>query len=59
MFKSSLDGIKKTIISGPMDVMGKVIQFGSMILLGGLIKSLPDILMKGGGFFTKLAEAHV
>ena len=56
MFKSSLDGIKKTIISGPMDVMGKVIQFGSMILLGGLLKSLPDLLMKGGGIFGKLAE---
>ena len=56
MFKSSLDGIKKTIISGPMDVMGKVIQFGSMILLGGLLKSLPDILMKSRGIFGKLAE---
>ena len=56
MFKSSLDGIKKTIISGPMDVMGKVIQFGSMILLGGLLKSLPDILMKSKGLFGKLAE---
>ena len=55
-FKSSLNSIKKTIISGPMDVMGKVIQFGSMILLGGLLKSLPDLLMKGGGIFGKLAE---
>ena len=56
MFKSSLDGIKKTIISGPMDVMGKVIQFGSMILLGGLLKSIPDLLMKGGGIINKLTE---
>ena len=56
MFKSSLDGIKKTIISGPMDVMGKVIQFGSMILLGGLLKSIPDLLMKGGGIINKLSE---
>ena len=55
-FKSSLNSIKKTIISGPMDVMGKVIQFGSMILLGGLLKSLPDILMKSIGIFGKLAE---
>ena len=55
-FKSSLNSIKKTIISGPMDVMGKVIQFGSMILLGGLLKSLPDILMKSKGLFGKLAE---
>lgn len=55
-FKTSLNSIKKTIISGPMDVMGKVIQFGSMILLGGLLKSIPDLLMKGGGIFGKLAE---
>lgn len=55
-FKSSLDSIKKTVISGPMDVMGKVIQFGALMLLGGMFQAIPEFLTKGGGLFGKLGE---
>ena len=55
-FKSSLDSIKKTVISGPMDVMGKVIQFGALLLLGGMFQAIPEFLTKGGGLFGKLGE---
>ena len=55
-FKSSLNSIKNTIISGPMDVMEKVIQFGSMILLGGMFQNIPELLSQGKKALSKLGE---
>lgn len=50
--KTTLNKITSTILSGPMSLFDKIMNFAGVILLGLLINNLPKIIEKVEKFFT-------
>ncbi|MFZ9360791.1 MAG: hypothetical protein ACO249_05630, partial [Candidatus Nanopelagicales bacterium] len=49
--KSTLNNIKNTILSGPMSIFDKILEFFGIILLGIVVNNLPQILSGLQKFF--------